>query len=88
MRMVRGAPRIDAIRSMASTTCSPFDALVDVDLQSLAGVGIDNRQGTQPTAIEQSIRNEGHRPYFVWGQRDSLSLALSGTDVPTRPLEP
>ena len=56
----------------------PFDALVDVDRQGLAGISIDHGQGAQPTTIEQGI---GHVSVF-WKPQVMLLERWPGCSPP------
>lgn len=42
-------------RSIALTTCSRFNPLIDVDLLAFTGKGIDNRQRLGPPPVQQGI---------------------------------
>src|SRR5436309_1955218 len=64
-----------------------FDALVDLDRQSLARERIDDRQGPQPAAVEQRVGDEVHRPTLVRPECRRLTLTVCRADVPARPLE-
>ena len=64
-----------------------LDALIDLDRQGLAGVGIDDGQRTQASPVEQRVGYEVHRPQLVRCVGLWLPLPTSGADVPPRALQ-
>src|SRR5262245_64523148 len=64
------------------------DALVDLDRQRLAGEYVGQGQGAQAAPIEQSIRNEVHRPDLVRRHCLDALYPVRGADVASGSSEP
>ena len=65
-----------------------LDALVDVDRQFLAGVGVDDGKRPQAPAVEQRVEDKINLPHLVRRRRCWLTDAVGSADVAPRLLEP
>ena len=86
--MVFGPPRVDVIRVVLATTCSPLTPWAT----SVASASRVNASTTvsapQPPAVEQRVGNEVHRPHLGRRRHSGLPFAVGSADVATRATKP